>query len=478
MKATTTASILTACLCCLQSLSQDNLGIAGSNYSPVNTVLVNPSSIVDSKAFIDINFAGLGLYVHNDFVYLPKEDFSFFSLIKDPATVPMPAFNSSRRRYYSFADVTIHGPSATFAVGNNSFGVYTGARSVTDVRGVSSTLTEMGLNGIYHQQFDGVEQSVKNLRINSLAWAEFGLSAGRIISKEGRDMWTAGITLKRLIAGGGASIHMDEWNFTMVDSSLVTHSIRGNYGFNNPGWNTGRGWATDLGVTFKRALNDVSSYTPHSKSSGCETCDYQFKWSIALLDIGRIKFDPEFYVNQFDETEESDWDELSDFGASDAAGLDQNINEGLGFPTDAGETHFRMWLPGALSTQFDYNFGHHIYVNSSLIMGIPWRNASGPQRGSQIAITPRYELKRLEFALPFVLHEYKYPSIGAMLRLNSIIIGTDNLGTYLFNQDVYGADIYVNVKYTIFKSWKCRTASTKVAKPQKKRRGYVPCPAW
>ncbi|MCB0761579.1 MAG: hypothetical protein KDC12_08660, partial [Flavobacteriales bacterium] len=96
-----------------------------------------------------------------------------------------------------------------------------------------------------------------------------------------------------------------------------------------------------------------------------------------------------------------------------------------------------------------------------------------PQRGSQIAVTPRYERKRFEFALPVVLHEYRHPHIGAMIRLNSIIIGTDNLGAYLLNTELYGADLYVSIKYTIFRSFGC-----KQKKPRNRKSGKGVPPCW
>ena len=51
--------------------AQDNLGIAGSSRSPVNTLLNNPSSIVDSRAFIDIQLFGVSTFARNNFVFLP-----------------------------------------------------------------------------------------------------------------------------------------------------------------------------------------------------------------------------------------------------------------------------------------------------------------------------------------------------------------------------------------------------------------------
>lgn len=58
------------------ALAQDELGIAGSQRAPVNTVYFNPSSICDSRTFIDVEFAGVGVFLYNNLAFIGKEDFS------------------------------------------------------------------------------------------------------------------------------------------------------------------------------------------------------------------------------------------------------------------------------------------------------------------------------------------------------------------------------------------------------------------
>jgi hypothetical protein len=74
----------------LLSNAQDNLGIAGSSRAPVNTLLINPSSIVDSRAFIDINLVGLSAFARNNFMYLPAKGFS----LTNPQMSGLPPINT------------------------------------------------------------------------------------------------------------------------------------------------------------------------------------------------------------------------------------------------------------------------------------------------------------------------------------------------------------------------------------------------
>ena len=80
--------ILTLSLLTIASVAQDNLGIAGSTRSPVNTLWNNPSTIVDSRAFIDFQLAGLSTFIKNDLVYLRGDELSIANF-DTMTTVPL-----------------------------------------------------------------------------------------------------------------------------------------------------------------------------------------------------------------------------------------------------------------------------------------------------------------------------------------------------------------------------------------------------
>ncbi|MFT4679261.1 MAG: hypothetical protein ACI84C_001390 [Flavobacteriales bacterium] len=470
MKTTAIAFAFAAFLIFPSLKAQDNLGIAGSNYSPANTVLVNPSSIVDNKAFIDINLVGVGVFAQNNLVSMNGSLIRLYRASSNSIAIEEPDFHLGKKSYYALADVNVHGPSATFQVKRWGFGIYTGIRSVTDARRITPELANYAVNGLQYAEQFGKEYDIRNLRFNTLTWGEVGVTAGTIVKQRGTELITAGITVKRLFGIMGGSMHLDKWNYMVVDSSeMVTYDVSGRYGFNEPGWASGKGWSADIGFTYKKTLEDVTGYVPHSKKSNCTTCDYKYKISMALLDVGRIKFKNPYFYQEFNEGTYN-WEDYDQFDPEDSGELNSAISDEFNLADQ--QSKFKMWLPTALSAQVDFNLGKNFFLNATYIGGVPWIKSLGPQRGAQIGVTPRFELKRIEVAVPFVLHEYRRPHIGAMIRLNSIIIGTDNLGAYLLNQDVYGADIYFSIKYTIFKNFKCRT---KRSRSQSKKKGAMPC---
>jgi len=453
--------------------------MAGSTFSPVNTVWNNPSTIVDSRAFIDVNIVGFSVFARNNLVYLPGKSFS----IRDIASVEEPSYNRANAPYHAYADVRVHGPSATFAVGRHAFGIHTRFRTVADVRGLPESLGYYLTEGFQYRQQMGVQHQVKDARIGGLSWLEAGVSYGTILSRSGGMITQGAISVRRLIGIMGAGMRIDNWNYMVVDSSnMVTSRFQGEYGFNDPGaepfnWRNGGGWGVDLGVTFKQRLKESSNYEPHSP---CTDGDYRYRLGFSILDIGAVRFRGPFYRNQFDQSDSSEWNDFSNTTAEDVADVDSLFNSGLGVAQEnSDQQRFVMMLPTALSVQFDYNLDHGFYVHSVLTAGVPWKNRLGVQRASYLGVIPRWEKKRFEVSMPLSLYEFKYPQVGVMFRLNSLIIGSDNLGWLLFNQNMFGADIYFALKYTMFKHWKCGQSKRKMKSPAKRSKGSPPpCPVW
>ncbi len=476
MKCATLTFALFICSC-IAVYAQESIGIGISNYSPANSLLLNPSSISDSKAFMDIHFVGASVFARNNLVYLPGGTGN--ALNPNGFANATPGYDLSKNSYRAYVDVLAQGPTITTQIGKHSFALYTGVRSVTDVRGVGSRMATYVIEGFQYGPFIGEQTRVRNLRITSLGWAEVGLTYATILKQSGRQLLTGGIHVKRLIGVVGAGFRLNDWQFTVADSTqFITESISGQYGFNEPAFNSGSGWGVDIGFTYKQTLEGVGNYVPHSKKGGCRTCDYKYKVSVALLDLGRIKFNPEFYANTFDEGLQSNWENFDGANPEDVNGIANLINDNFSQAEGSDKAKLRVILPAALSVQYDYNLGYNFFLNGSWVVGVPWKNSFGLQRPSSLAFTPRFEIKRFEAALPISLYEMRSPMLGAMLRLNSIIVGTDNLGSLIGNGDKYGADFYFHIKYTLFRTWGCRKEKHRSPNRGRSNGKVIPCASW
>jgi hypothetical protein len=468
--------ILIISLLSIASEAQDNLGIAGSTRSPVNTLWNNPSTIVDSRAFIDFQLAGISAFVKNDLVYLRGGELSVANF-DTMTTVPLRKQNTP---YSAFVDLQVGGPSLTFAVKQHAFGLSTAVRMVTDVRGIPAKAHDWAQNGFDNKNEIGKINSINNVRTNALAWGELGFTYGTIIARQGFSMTQAAITVKKLYGFAGAGVRLDSWTYMIQDSGRIeTKEFIGQYGFNDPtaGIFNGEGWGADVGVTYKVRHKSSEDYVPHSP---CTDGDYLYRIGVSLLDVGRIKFKEPFYTNNFSQNQSSIWEDYQGTQADDLEDIDSLINSNFNLIEENGYlTDFSMMLPAALSVQGDFNLISNFYLYGVLTYGAPWQNRLGVQRSGYLGIAPRWETKRFEASLPVSMYQYKRPQVGLCLRLNSIIIGSDDLGSFLLKKDIYGADVYVSLKYTIFKHWKCG-AKTKRVKYARQRGSQAPppCPVW
>lgn len=438
---------------------QENMGIEYSNYAPTNSLWLNPSSIADNKAFLDINIAGASAFIANNLAYvkggMPYSASAFQSL----------SFNLDGNKKSLYVDAGIHGPSASLSIGDHGFALSTSLRNYQRAKKIPGELMDLLFKELEYQPEYGVKQSYNNISLNSLSWMEVGFSYAYLFKKFDREIWQGGITVKRMWGLASFSSIFNTIEYTLENPQVVTvHDFKSQFAMAS-GFGSGTGWGIDLGFTYKYTTDPVMSYTPHNRL--CRKMDYYHKIGVSLLDWGSIKFTKNALLNTIDISEEAHTE-------SSTEGLDENdvISSLQNNNFDNTTNSFKAKLPLAISIQYDYNFGYNIYFNATAIHPLRGVGKIGIQRPPLFAFTPRYERKRIEVSLPITLWDYKYPSVGFAVRLNSIIIGTDRLIPYVLPVDTYRADIYFNLKITIFDRKKCR--------PTRPRRATdkVRCPSY
>lgn len=458
------------------SIAQEQFGIASGNYSPTNSLFLNPAGIAGSHAYRDIHLAGANVFVDNDLLFLSKRDFKLTRGVSQfDSDAPMPVHNSGSPARGGYVNAQVQGPSFSMVMGRFAFAVHTAARSVVDFRGISSEMGNYIFNGLEYDQQRGMNIKEKHIRANGLAWAEAGLTLGGVLVQSNQNMLSVGATARRLVGISGGTARIDDINFQVGDTTdFDLQNLSARAGYAEPGWNSGRGWAANLGFTYKRMKEDVSHHRAFSKESGCKAPEYKYKIGVSLLDFGKIKFDRgvTFYQVEGLSLQAADYnDQLPE----SMEALDSLLLADVGAHVSQPSS-FSMALPTALSVQFDWNFGRNFYASATWMHGFGRAKKLGVQRAGVVNVTPRFETRRFEVALPVSLYQYKYPRIGLALRFNNIIIGTDRIGPLLFNPDVYGMDLYVSLKYTIFRSKACKTRKVKSAKVTQST--IVDCPTW
>lgn len=443
---------------------------------------LNPSSMVDSKAWLDVNLVGADAFAWNNFVYFSKDNFYFWKNVPQN-NWPTPLYNLNGKQKHGVVNLRVDGPSFTLSHGKNAFGFHTAARTFVSFEDLSEPTGVFAYEGLGYTPQQGVAYSQKQMGVFATAWAEVGASYGRIIYQEGKDMINVGGTAKYLMGIGHMSMYLDNLDHTVVnDQDWNISNLNGQYAMTQPGVANGNGFGVDLGVTYKRMLAKVDDYAPHTPQSDCGTYDYRYKIGVSVLDLGGINFNKNSIIRRFNNANTT-WTDYPATQVNSMSDIDQVIASQ--FASDAGSVtsgvRYGTALPSAVSVQFDYNIGKNFYANATWVQGFKLNKTTTGIRRSLIAITPRYETKWFEASLPISLYDYRYPQLGMAFRFYSVTIGSDNILPFIFPMNVYGANIYASVKITLFKNPACgkggRSKKSKQGSYHHKG-GAVDCPAF
>lgn len=425
--------------------SQDKLGFVNSKYAGINSVYINPTSLLNSKIFVDVNIVGVSLFAENNLMYFPKKT---FSPILRKFTDPIQNLKEVTKR--GFLNLKIEGPAVGISYDDYSFGFFMNGRVMGEAK-VSKDLAAFVLKNSSQNNFIGQSFKNQNAYFAVGAWVEFGLNVGYMYKRNHYSFRNIGVNLKYLVGIGHADIRLNNMDYDVTKSNTLDNvHLKSSYKFNEPNWNAGKGYAIDLGWSYSRMLDPVSNYYPNNKrANGCKHIDYKYKLGVSITDLGFINYKKNATVKQVE------YDDgginLDSSKINSIESFDKEIsNAGNGLNIKSKE-RFTSIMPIGISVQYDYNFENNIYLNSMITIGS--RIVGNIKRPDIISTTIRYDRKYFGAAIPLSLYNWKYPQLGFSLRFGTnLIIGTDRAG-FIFGKvrDTYGADIYFNLKFAIFK---------------------------
>lgn len=441
-------------------IAQETFGALHSNYTPTNSVHINPSSMLDAKTWLDIHIVGAGAYVNNSLVAAENTTLIRLATQRN-LTEDQLVYRSGRNRYHAYNRNFVQVLSGVWSQGDHAAGLSFGAYSYTDARRIDEPIARFIENGVtlYTPQHL-TDYSLQRLRANSLAYGEAKLSYAYTFHKRQRNMFMAGISYKKIFPIVGGAVNIRDLNYNVFsDTVLHIYNFTGDAMVNTqPEFSMRGGWGFDLGFTYQRMYSGCDSYYPNSKRGGCNRLQYKWKLGISINDLGYAKFNPDNinYVGyNLDETDVINYADLTtEAGVFPQVLVDQESNPNQGVVRNP----HKMSLPTSFSIQFDRNIKpSFLYLNATWVQGIAPRGAAfGPRRANTISITPRIETKWFDFALPVSLYEYQALQLGTSFRFYFLTIGTDKLLNYFVPSDIYGADIYFHLKVPLFRNPKCK----------------------
>jgi hypothetical protein len=454
--------------------AQEMLGATLGNYAGINSMQLNPSALHNSKQYLDIQVLGMDAFIQNNYLYQAKEDYSFWNFFKPGYQFPahMEDYGTEERIFYTyengrnksmFMNLRINGPGAMLIWDRHAFALTTAIRNDVSMVNVPQDVANfmyLGLNYVPQHNINYIIN--QKFGAAAASWGEIGLTYSYLLYQKRYDRISAGVSVKRLMGLAGGYLAVDQMDYVVPDdSTMIVNNMDATAGFSLPmdyssneimtgNWIKGGGFGFDVGVTYTRTLR--SAYKQYIRRP-CEARydDYLYRIGVAVLDIGRIKFRTNARDYAID-NRSSYWSDVNELDF-------ENINQFMDtvsyqFYGDYNAAYrgdiVKVWLPTALSVQFDYHYLGPWYVNASLIYGFPL-SRSAIRRPALISITPRYETGWFEASLPLSLYDWYLPRIGLALRFYVLTIGTEKLGQFFRISNFTGMDLYFSLKIPIDK---------------------------
>ncbi len=443
--------------------AQEQLGIRLDHYNGINAALLNPAGHAATPFSWDVNLLEGAFFVSNNYTYTTPMKLSDWLSDPDQLDIalgpditpekPLPPgarkvdFYTPDRSLYAKAQVSVMGPSFYVRLGqNHTIGLLTRFRVAGNVDNVDHNLAYYPY---YNRDFFR-DFRVSKFNAGAMAWSEIGLNyAYRLPVSNGS--LSLGFTAKYL-QGYEAAYFNNKTDFQLSKQPGDTLSggpIHFEFGYTNSNFTgdeyalqrNGSGLGFDLGVMYV---------------SGEEDGNFTWRWGVALLDIGRVNFtaNARQHVAQTEAVSIVGADAFESFNRRDEfeEAIIQVFSEQVLQDSNASlqSNEFAMRLPTAISLQAERALMPNVYLGAALIQGLPTRNAA-VQRGSLLAITPRYTHRWFGASLPVSLYQWQRLQLGLALRLGFITIGSEHLGSLFRRSEFYGADFYFAIKVNPFK---------------------------
>lgn len=429
-------------------IAQGEMGLSHGNYNVTEAIRLNPAAAVDPRPYFDFHVVGGYGLLENNFIYFDRKNSNSF--VGQLSTTPKS--NSSHTKKSMQLEANAYGPAFNYPFGRFSVGISTAIRNYLSVRDIPFHLAKNYFENWKSMNLHGQSFESSPFRVNALSWEELGVHFGGIVHMRGFDMVNVAFNLKYLIGSGAFSFHAKDFSYSVQNQSDITFSnISAEYAAAVPGLNRGKGWGIDLGVQYKKMLEVIGPYEPHSLLSNCKQIDYKYKIGFSILDLGFINFTNSSFHREVQNGNSN----LNGFNPSGVRGFIDDFDQQFEGSIAKSTGSFKAYLPATMSVQYDYNLENNFFLNGTAIFSFSKPKKFGAERLSMLAFTPRYEKPRFEVATPVSINQFLRPGIGLAVRFWFISFGTDNIIPY-FIGDAYRLDAYFHLKWKFLQSNRCK----------------------
>ncbi len=482
------------------SSAQDFLPALNDNFMGINQAFLQPASIVDSRFQTDFNVGGFSNDIYNDAIrFRSKWLLDPTSILTNEDWWDENTYVSSKngRDDNMFMSQSAIGPGFLANLSpRHSIGFTSRVRSILNIDDMDEPLFRLIYSNYTDEEYYNKWYHEKDMRSVQHVFGDYGLTYARTIPlKNPEHFLKAGVTVKLLQGIASSYIQADElyyyfngeaypgskdisWNSTYIDGGLSDNwgdtNQYGSYTFSMNYQLTAKpSVGMDFGVVYEFRRDMIKDGV--DRSNRPDKNKYFLKVGFSLLDIGRLKYEKDYYSSDYiasftpdylnryntgdnsvpDNTYWLDANDVSfsfrDYPDFSYAMHERTLNgEGIQKATNNKE-NFTVKLPSAISLQADLNlFIEGLYVNLTTYHALNQGFSNKPNSHyiSTYSITPRYEHKWYGAAVPVIINQYGKLDVGLGVRAGVVYFGVNNLFSNVFS-DTYGIHGYVGVKVPI-----------------------------
>ena len=453
--------------CKFSAKSQDYLPFVNDNYAGISSVHFQPASIADSRMKFDLTLAGVSFNLHNNYIYLYSDS------IPNLRRSQNLSFNSLAGLRYNGLDKFVYQDTRfdimNFMITINprfAVGFSASIREVFNIDNISEPYADLLYYGSSDYFEYGKLYNGNNIRINTSAWAEYGITLAGVLYKSNHHMIKGGMTIKLVEGLGSAYANAENINFLIHSiDSVGIYNTHINYGISE-----------NIGNSFENGLETLSSskrygmgfdfgivwewrpnYSDHLYDMDGETNlerrdenKYKLRVGLSVKDLGAVKYRKWHQSQDFMINGDFSTVMLEDIQTIEEINNFLHENPDLVTFTEEGDI-YRMSLPTAISLQVDYNIYKDFYINVTPYFALKQGNTQYTKVHSfnSISIAPRYETAWFGVSLPLQYNQISGFNLGTGFRFGPLWIGSNNMFSTLFKQNMQDFNVQMMVKLPI-----------------------------
>lgn len=442
-------------------------GYFTGNYGGIYSILANPAGSIGKKVKLDVALTGQEINFNNSFLSVnksaiayPKLPDSWKNLTPNVPDNIYKNFNPSGKRAPYAMQISQRSllPSVYFQFNErNAFAIIGSYRQYTNIDGISQDLANLFYKELDLSLLQNNIHKNENLRASRLNWFEYGFNYALQIFNSNSHRLYAGLTFK-LTKGLQSTFFYAPTTDFLLSTTDTSSYFKGNISYaRSEGGSNSLSFSPfpisqlKHSTSLQMAWDIGLSYEWGEKTQQANSQHYKLKASLALIDIGGIRFKKQqnYYDLTIDLTQSDIYRYLS---LNSSKQLDSLLT--VDFPPNTGNANFLIALPGLITMQCDWLLSPNFYITGGAAINTNNKNNRfAVHEQTNLYISARYEQKWYAIGLPLIYNRLsanrgQWLQPGLSLRVGPLTIGTYD-ATAFFRKKIAGLSAYALLNWVI-----------------------------